>query len=147
MQPVVTPSAAPISRPIAFTIDGGISSRPSRSSAARSMLIASRCSRSGQASHGPRRDRARDAVAQVGLELAHLGLAADRAVPGDDHVGELGDRRRASSAHVSGSPWNASGVTPKKQRSPAKQHVDVGDEHHQVAVGVAGRRAAARPAA
>ena len=33
-----------------------------------------------------------DAVAEVLLELADLGLAADRSVSGDDRVGELGHR-------------------------------------------------------
>src|SRR5262249_61489697 len=32
-----------------------------------------------------------DACAQVRLQLAHLGLAADRSVAGHDHVGEAGD--------------------------------------------------------
>ena len=84
------------------------------------------------------RDRALDAVAQVGLQLAHLGRAADRAVAGDDDVGEVGDRvehvgprlrvalererRHAEEAEVAG-----------------EQHVGVGDEHHHVARGVARR--------
>ena len=59
-------------------------------------------------------------------------------MPGDDRVGELDDAS-STSAHVAGSPWNASGVTPKKQRSPAKQHVGVGDEHDDVAGGVPAR--------
>ena len=127
---------------MAFSIDGGSPSSPWASSAARSTLIASR-SRSIQASQGPDGDRADvalggDARAQVALQVAHLGLAADRSVPGHDHVGELDDdvehvgprrrvalereRRHAEEAEVAG-----------------EAHVGVGDEHEQVAGGVTRR--------
>ena len=81
---------------MAFSIDGGSTSSPWASSAARSTLIASR-SRSIHESHGPgaiARDVAvrGDARAQVALQVAHLGLAADRSVSGHDHVGELDHR-------------------------------------------------------
>ena len=85
-------------------------------------------------------------MAQVLLQLADLGLAADRAVAGHDRVGELGDRVE----HVG----PRRGVALERERRDAEeaevageQHVDVGDEHHDVAVGVAGRRAAPRRAA
>ena len=106
------------------------------------MLIASRGSRSGQASHGPGGIAASSprAIATQWRRYCwsslDLGLAADRSVAGNDRVGELADdvehvgprrrvalereRRHAEEAEVAG-----------------EQHVDVGDEHHHVAVGVA----------
>ena len=107
------------------------------------MLIASRGSRSGHVSHGPggigliaaRRTQWR----RYSCSSRDLGRAADRAVAGNDRVGELADdvehvgprrrvalereRRHAEEAEVAG-----------------EQHVGVGDEHHQVAGGVTVRR-------
>ena len=84
------------------------------------------------------RDLARDAVAQVLLELADLGLAADRTVTGHDRVRELGDRVE----HVG--PHRAVALErerrdPEEAEVAREQHVDVRDERHDVAVGVAGR--------
>ena len=104
------------------------------------MLIASRWSRSGQASHGPGGIDPVDAVRAGSAWSSRTSSSPPTGPwPGTITSRELGDRVE----HVgplAGSPWNASGVTPKKQRSPAKQHVDVGDERHEVAGGVARRR-------
>ena len=101
-------------------------------------------SRSSHASHGPGGIAVGspfgvDARPQVGLELAHLALAADRAVPGDDRVGEVDDRLE----HVG--PLGR--VALERERCHAEEaqvageaHVGVGDEHDDVTLRVATRR-------
>ena len=100
-------------------------------------------SRSIHVSHGPGAiapDVAvgRDARAEVALQVAHLGLAADRAVPGHDHVGELDHDVEHVGPHR--------GIALERERRHAEEaevageaDVAVGDEHEQVARGVARR--------
>src|SRR4051812_38012672 len=93
---------------------------------------------------GPRiprsgRNRALDAVAEVLLALAHVVLAADRAVSGHDDFGQLRNRVEYVGPHLR--------VALERERSDAKeaeitreQQVAVGDERHEVTFGVTGRR-------
>ena len=110
--------AAADQAPSARIIAGGISSRPALISCA--ALDVDGVARVALGPRVPRagRDLPLDAVPQVLLEFAHLGLAADRPVTRHD-ASASSATASSTSAHVSGSPWNASGVTPKKQRSPA----------------------------
>ena len=123
----------------------GISSRPWASSAARSTLIAVALvavdppvpraagrSRSGSpfaATHACR----------YAWSSRTSALTADRTVAGHDHVGEVGDHVERVGPHR--------GVTLERERCHAEEaevageaHVDVGDEHDEVARGVAARR-------
>ena len=106
------------------------------------MLIASRGSRSGQLSHGPGGIAASSprAIAtqcrRYCCSAFDLGLTADGSVTGHDRVGELADHVE----HVG----PRGGIALERERRHAEeaevageQHVDVGDEHHHVAVGVA----------
>ena len=84
-------------KPIARSIAAGISSSPRRAASARSTLIASRRRARATCPTG----RAGSRAVAVGVDARGAGrpaaratsaLAADRSVPGDDHVGEVGDR-------------------------------------------------------
>ena len=86
------------------SIAGGISSRPAASSWARSMLIASRGSRSGQLSHGPGGIVPATQCRRYCCSSRTSRLAADRTVAGHDRVARARRPRRARRPTSRGRP-------------------------------------------
>ena len=122
---------------MALSMLGGMPVSPARSISAFSMLMRRDRGRStgptGRAGSSPRRSGAGRPAGR-----ARPGRAADRAVAGDDHVGEIGDHLE----HVG----PLLGVALERERRHAEeaevageQQVGVGDERHHVARGVTRR--------
>ena len=123
--------------PTPRTIAGGISSRPVREQRARSMLIASRGSRSGQLSHGPGGIAAAPTHAAEVLPAARAPRARRRRVRGRARSCRRAPPTASStSAHVARIALERERRHAEEAEVAGEQHVDVGDEHHHVAVGV-----------